>query len=270
MHNDLLLGKTTEYKSTYDASLLFPIDRQENRRRLPGESVAFYGVDVWNAYEISWLNSKGKPQVAVGVFNVPADSPSIIESKSFKLYLNSFNQSHYDDWSQVTELMQQDLSTAAGAPVTVELQSVKTAGAFDVLSGDCVDDLDIALDRYEPDAGLLSCKASAAVVEKTLVSHLLKSNCPVTHQPDWASLQITYRGPEIDEASVLAYIVSYREHSDFHEHCVESIFTDITQRCKPEFLQVYARYTRRGGLDINPLRSSEALSTVKNPRLIRQ
>lgn len=270
MHNELLLGKSTEYKSTYDASLLFPIPREENRQRLPGKAVTFYGVDVWNAYEVSWLNAKGKPQVAVAEFRIPADSTNIIESKSFKLYLNSFNQSRYEAWSQVNLLMQQDLSAVAGAEVQVELQAVNVSGGFDLLSGDCIDDIDMEMNQYEPDAALLQCNPEAPVIEKTLVSHLLKSNCPVTHQPDWASVQVSYRGPEIDESSLLAYIVSYREHSDFHEHCVESIFTDIRQRCNPEYLKVYARYTRRGGLDINPVRCSDQMDSVSNPRLIRQ
>jgi 7-cyano-7-deazaguanine reductase len=269
MHNELLLGKTTEYKSTYDASLLFPIARQDNRSRLPGDAIVSYGVDIWNAYEISWLNLKGVPQVAVGIFTVPAESTNIIESKSFKLYLNSFNQSHYASVNELVEIMVRDLSVAADARVGVELKSMQDSMPVEQLRGDCIDDLDITVDEYQPNANLLSI-ASTNVVEKTLVSHLLKSNCPVTNQPDWGSIQIDYKGAEISEESLLAYIVSYREHSDFHEHCVESIFADITQRCKPESLTVYARYTRRGGLDINPLRSSSVDVKATNPRLIRQ
>lgn len=253
------LGHDTAYPSHYDASLLFPIDRGANRATIGvGAPLPFHGADVWNAYELSWLDPRGKPQVAIGRFTVPADTPRIIESKSFKLYLNSLNQTRLPDAASYAERIERDLGAAAGGPVRVELippfrfRQERIAD----LAGDTLDDLDIAVDAYTPAPELLRCAADAQEVEETLTSDLLKSNCPVTGQPDWGSVQVRYRGRRLDHAALLAYIVSFREHAEFHEHCVERIFTDLMATCRPSSLRVYARYTRRGGLDINPWRAT--------------
>lgn len=272
-HVDTLLGKITEYVSVYTPSLLFPIPRQQSRLQLglePGV-LPFRGVDIWTAYEISWLNSDGKPEVAVAEFEVPATSPAIIESKSFKLYLNSFNQTEFADAESVARTLEADLSRAAGAAVNVRLTLLQQAtlsgrGHF---AGECIDNQPVRIDCYTPNADLLQLRDTAGVVSESLYSNLLKSNCPVTGQPDWASVLIQYRGAAIDRAGLLKYIISFREHQDFHEHCVERMFLDIQERCRPEALTVYARYTRRGGLDINPYRTNSAEGPV-DVRLVRQ
>jgi 7-cyano-7-deazaguanine reductase len=268
------LGKATEYQSHYAPELLYPIPRQLKRSELgiADAALPFVGDDLWNAYELSWLNTKGKPVVAVGTFRVQATSPNLIESKSFKLYLNSFNQTSFDSLEAVSAVMTRDLSAAAGSPVTVALESLsqRPQASIGTPDGFLLDDLDIACDRYQPAPELLTCRAGEAV-EETLYSHLLKSNCLVTGQPDWAMVVIRYRGAPIDRAGLLRYIVSFRNHNEFHEQCVERIFTDILQRCRPEALAVYARYTRRGGLDINPFRSTdECYGRAENTREIRQ
>lgn len=269
----LPLGKQTSYTSEYDPELLCPFPRQIKRDEIGvvGE-LPFQGVDLWNAYELSWLTPGGKPVVAMGEFRFPCASANLIESKSFKLYLNSFNQTRCPDVEAAAILMKQDLSAAAGAPVEVRLQE---AGEFDqvqfgVLPGRCIDDLDLEIDSYELDASVLDGAVDACrSVEETLHSHLLKSNCLVTSQPDWGSLMIHYRGSKIDEAALLRYLVSFRQHNEFHEQCVERIFVDLQCYCRPEQLTVYARYTRRGGLDINPFRSNFE-TDVDNIRLARQ
>jgi 7-cyano-7-deazaguanine reductase len=261
------LGHDVAYPDHYDATLLFPIERAENRALLgiaPGSPLPFIGDDVWNAYELSWLNARGKPQVALGRFTIPADTPRIIESKSFKLYLNSLNQTRLPDAAAYVERVERDTSAAAGGPVRFELT---LPGAFDQariasLSGETLDDLDIDIAAYTPMPALLRCEPRAAVVEETLTSDLLKSNCPVTGQPDWGSVQIRYRGPKLDRAALLAYIVSFREHAEFHEHCVERMFVDLMAACAPSQLSVCARYTRRGGLDINPWRATPGWETA--------
>lgn len=267
------LGQKTEYVSDYDAGLLFPIARAESRLSLSIDpnQLPFAGVDVWTGYELSWLNMKGKPCVAVAEFEFPCDSPSIVESKSFKLYLNSFNQTRFESLDEVSSLLQADLSAACGASVELRLSSLADASwaAVDGLQGACVDDLDVDIDCYHPQPELLQCEEGAGEVSELLYSHLLKSNCPVTGQPDWASVHIAYSGAKICRASLLRYVVSFREHQDFHEHCVERMFVDLMAHCKPKSLTVHARYTRRGGLDINPLRSTEAGLTVQK-RLVRQ
>lgn len=265
------LGEQTHYVSRYDPEQLFPIRRAETRASLgirPGD-LPFYGVDFWTGYEVSWLDERGKPQVALARFQIPCDSECLVESKSFKLYLNSFNQSVFARIEEVHDCLVQDLSRAAGATVGVELTPLARARlAVQEPAGDCLDDLPVTIEHYHPAPENLS--APKPIVSETLYSNLLKSNCPVTGQPDWATVEIRYRGPGIDREGLLRYIVSFREHQDFHEHCVERMFLDISERCRPEFLQVYARYTRRGGLDINPLRCSEALDTPLFQRLIRQ
>ena len=263
------LGKETVYANQYDSSLLYPIERDINwqARGVERTTLPFFGEDIWNSYEISWLNAKGKPIVALAEFHIPATSSHIIESKSFKLYLNSYNLTRFDDAAQVVAQMEKDLSKAAGGDVRVLLTSPQDAVAVETFIGECIDELDIEVSHYEPAPELLSAKGE--VVTEALVSHLLKSNCPVTGQPDWASIQITYTGAKIDQEGLLGYLISYREHGDFHEQCVETIFMDIWQQCKPEQLSVYARYVRRGGLDINPFRSSKD-ERPANMRLSRQ
>lgn len=256
--DELTLGKQTEYQSEYNPQLLQAVPRQLNRDQLNLSSpLPFKGEDLWTGYELSWLNSKGKPQVAIAEFLVPVDSPNLVESKSFKLYLNSFNQTRIDDWRQVQDMMIKDLSECAGKPVDVELMPVNQEAPFQVtgLPGKNIDALDIEVTDYEFNAELLS--TNEKIVTTTLNSHLLKSNCLITSQPDWASVVIEYTGCEIDEASLLKYLISFRMHNEFHEQCVERIYCDIMAHCQPEQLTVYARYTRRGGLDINPFRSSE-------------
>ncbi len=266
---DAPLGQDVSYPDAYDASLLFPIARSLNREKLAIPH-HWHGADIWNAYEISWLNSKGKPIVGVARFTFSPDSPRLIESKSFKLYLNSFNEERYAHAALVRERMAADLSAAAGAPVTVEICTEIRQEAFlcAPLQGICIDDTDIEITTYRPSAGLLRCVPGAGTVTETLTSDLLKSNCPVTGQPDWGSVQIAYTGPQIDRAALLKYIVSLRQHNEFHEHCVEQLYCDIWASCQPESLLVYARYTRRGGLDINPWRSNlpTSVSQTRTPR----
>ena len=267
---DSPLGKQSSYVTHYDASLLFPIARQGKRDELGLKgTLPFYGVDIWNAYEVSWLNLHGKPQIAIAGVSVPADSPNIIESKSFKLYLNSFNQTRLAGKEALLELLRADLSAGVGAPVQVSLTMQDEFGKFGMgeLEGMLLDRLDIEIDSYMPDANLLTANFDEPDVEEVLVSHLLKSNCLVTGQPDWGSVQIRYAGPQINQEGLLRYLIGFREHNEFHEQCVERIFVDILQHCKPQKLAVYARYTRRGGLDINPWRSN--YSTAKPPSNLR-
>jgi 7-cyano-7-deazaguanine reductase len=267
-----LLGKSVSYSESYAPELLFPIPRAAKRDEIGVPlPLPFHGVDIWNAYELSWLDPRGKPVVALAEFRIPALSPNIIESKSFKLYLNSFAQTRLDCIAEVERRLYQDLSAAAAAPVSVKLQH---AGGFAQetlceLDGDVIDELDIAIDSYDAPQPEFLTVAGDDIVEEALVSHLLKSNCPVTGQPDWASVQIRYRGARMDRAGLLRYLVSFRRHSDFHEQCVERIFMDISHRCAPQALAVYARYTRRGGLDINPFRSTGD-EVPANPRGARQ
>lgn len=270
-HNDLAnapLGHTVSYPKSYDASVLFAIDRANNRASL-GPLPAWQGADLWTAYELSWLNPKGKPVVAMGLFTVPHDTPRLIESKSFKLYLNSFNESRFDSLEQVVGIMRTDLEAACGGPMGITITPLRadTRELCTALPGENIDDLDVEIRHYQPASGLLQCDPTTTVTE-TLTSDLLKSNCPVTGQPDWGSVQITYTGPKIDRAALLQYIVSLRQHNEFHEHCVETLYCDIWRECKPVALTVYARYTRRGGLDINPWRSSHPVEVAvqRTPR----
>ncbi|CAH0226344.1 MULTISPECIES: NADPH-dependent 7-cyano-7-deazaguanine reductase QueF [Pseudomonas] len=267
------LGKSSEYISTYTPSLLFPIPRAAKWAELglSAETLPYKGVDFWNCFELSWLLPSGKPVVAIGEFSIPADSPNIIESKSFKLYLNSLNQTAFADTQSLEATLRTDLSSAAGKPVSVRIRSLADIEAEGVMAlpGVCIDGLDINVSSYEhPRPELLRCDDSR-VVEESVHSHLLKSNCPVTSQPDWGSVVVEYRGAALDHASLLEYIVSFRQHSDFHEQCVERIFLDLQRLLKPEKLTVYARYVRRGGLDINPYRSTENTQFL-NVRLARQ
>jgi len=268
------LGKTSAYRTDYAPELLFPIPRQGKRDELGLKgTLPFFGVDIWNGYELSWLNMRGKPQVAVARFTIPADSPNLIESKSFKLYLNSFNQTRLAGPDALKILLQQDLSAAAGASVhvTLTMQEDFEKLAMGELEGQLLDRLDIDVDNYSPQPETLKANFDELPVEETLVSHLLKSNCLVTGQPDWGSVQISYYGPQIDQESLLKYLIGFREHNEFHEQCVERIFTDILRQCKPQHLTVYARYTRRGGLDINPWRTNfSSAQRPSNSRNARQ
>ena len=264
------LGKPSTYCSQYEPSLLFPIARQGKRDELGLHgTLPFFGVDIWNAYEVSWLNLRGKPEVAIATIVVPADSPNIIESKSFKLYLNSFNQTRLAGSEALLSLLRTDLSAGFGAPVQVTLTLAHEFATLKMsqMEGILLDRLDIEVDSYQPNPLLLLADQSETTVQETLVSHLLKSNCLVTGQPDWGSVQIQYVGAPINQEGLLKYLIGLREHNEFHEQCVERIFIDILRRCKPSKLAVYARYTRRGGLDINPWRSN--FSTGKPPSNLR-
>jgi 7-cyano-7-deazaguanine reductase len=271
--HDSQLGKDTRYPDRYDPQLLFAIPRAAGRAELGiGGDLPFEGVDIWNAYELSWLDARGKPAVALAEFRIPADSPAIVESKSFKLYLNSFNRERVAGIDEMRARLQRDLSAATGSDIAVALIAPERfpAVALAELEGESIDGLALDIDDYGPPEPAYLRHADAAVeVEETLVSDLLKSNCPVTGQPDWASVQIRYAGPRIDRAGLLRYLISFREHAGFHEQCVERIFVDIQHRCAPARLSVYARYTRRGGLDINPWRGSRN-SSPPNPRGARQ
>lgn len=268
-----MLSRAVACPTTYDPGLLFPIPRREARARLGlDEALPFVGVDIWNAYELSWLDPRGKPQVALAEIRVPAASPNLVESKSLKLYLNGFAQEKLANAEILRTLVTADLSAAAGAPVSATLIAPTSPQAFPVgvLPGELIDGVAIAIEHYGPPAPELLKVDPEALVEETLVSHLFRSNCPVTGQPDWASVQVAYAGPRIDRASLLRYLVSYRSHSDFHEACVERIFLDLRERCAPARLSVYARFTRRGGLDINPFRALPGAAMPDNLRLSRQ
>jgi 7-cyano-7-deazaguanine reductase len=274
------LGRASAYADRYDPSLLFPIPRATQREAmgLRGDALPFFGADLWTAFELSWLNARGRPQVAIAHITVPCETPHIIESKSFKLYLNSFNHSVFADAEAVRERLRLDLAEAAwrgsgrsgGIGVRLVMPEAFAREKVQELEGLDLDRLDIECTHYQPAPELLSCDATQPAVEETLCSRLLKSNCLVTGQPDWGSVQIHYSGAPIDQAGLLAYIVSFRNHNEFHEPCVERMFRDIMERCRPHKLAVHARYTRRGGLDINPFRTSFPQALPPNARTARQ
>jgi 7-cyano-7-deazaguanine reductase len=273
------LGKSASYPETYAPEVLFPLPRATQRALIGvGDKPLFMGADLWTAYELSWLNLKGKPQVALVRLVVPADSPNIIESKSLKLYLGSFANTPLAGPDEVLVRLRADLARAlwqgASQPGAVGVQLV-LPDAFDrepveELDGLNLDRLDIECTRYQPAPELLTAQFDEAPVTETFTSQLLKSNCLVTGQPDWGSVQIRYSGPQIDQAGLLQYLVSFRNHNEFHEHCVERIFMDIWHHCRPSQLTVYARYTRRGGLDINPFRTSHPQALPRSVRTARQ
>ena len=268
---DSPLGKPAAYGDRYDPGLLFAIERAPQRVALGiGDALPFSGADLWTAYELSWLDPHGKPEVAIARFSVPADSPRIVESKSLKLYLNSFSQTPFDSAAGVERAIAADLGRAFGTGLAVELVAPPAFARLRVeeLAGESIDDLPIEVHDYSPRPDLLA--ASGAAVADALVSQLFKSNCPVTGQPDWGSVQVRYRGPRIDRAGLLRYLVSFRQHAGFHEHCVERIFVDVRERCRPEQLTVYARFTRRGGIDINPFRSDWEQPPPPDVRTARQ
>ena len=273
------LGKASPYADQYDPGLLFPIARAPKRSEIGiTGSVPFVGADLWTAFELSWLNERGKPQVALAHFTVPCETPNIVESKSFKLYLNSFNQTRFATAQDVQARLRADISEAvwrgAQHPGTVGVRLLLPE-QFDQepvheLDGLNLDRLDIECHTYQPASELLRTATDEAPVSEVLVSHLLKSNCLVTGQPDWGSVRIAYTGPQIDQERLLQYLVSFRNHNEFHEQCVERIYMDLWTRCQPIKLEVYARYTRRGGLDINPWRTSHPQAMPKNVRTARQ
>lgn len=265
------LGQSTVYVETYSPELLFPISRTFARDKIGlSASLPFDGVDLWSGYEISWLNLNGKPEIAIADFSFPCTSPNVIESKSFKLYLNSFNQSKYESIEHVQNVIQNDLSKASGANVSVDLFSphkLKNT-TFQEFPGLCLDSLDIKTDVYEVHKNFLKT-SNESTVDEVLYTNLLKSNCLATGQPDWGSVLVHYKGPKIDREGLLKYFISFRRHSGFAEHCAEQIFNDLLAQCRPEQLTVYARYTRRGGLDINPFRSNFEKAPA-NTRQFRQ
>jgi len=266
----LSLGKTSSYREYYAPELLQAVPRSLNRAELQlPNGLPFHGADRWNGYELSWLNNKGKPQIAILQALVPASSTNLIESKSFKLYLNSFNQSKIESLHTLQSTLCKDLSACAGEHVQLRLFSPNQFSELQLATWEsqCIDELDIDVDSYQLDPSYL--RAQGALVSETLSSHLLKSNCLITNQPDWASILIRYHGPAIDREGLLRYLISFRQHNEFHEQCVERIFCDLMEFCRPQQLSVYARYTRRGGLDINPFRSNFE-SIYPEQRLPRQ
>jgi len=270
--NETPLGKTSEYVDQYTPSLLFPVPRQAARETLalePG-ALPFHGVDVWNAYELSWLNGKGKPVVAMAELTVPCTSPNIIESKSLKLYLNSCANTRFAGPQEVRAALEQELTRVAGAPVAVRLFDLQEAARLPLWQeqGLLVDTLDVAIEDFQYNADWLSCEQGGEQ-SAVLVSHLLRSRCPVTDQPDWGSVQVCYTGAPIDPAGFLRYLVSLRNHQGFHEQVIERLFVDIQRRCAPRHLSVYGRFTRRGGLDINPFRCDREEAPA-NRRTVRQ
>lgn len=252
---DSVLGRHVDYPRHYDPGLLFPIARTLGRTPIGIDDGAlpFIGIDRWHAYELSWLDARGKPRVATATISVPAGSPNLVESKSLKLYLNAFNAARFDSDAAVRACIARDLSQAAGGEVDVAFGLPPMDASA---SGTSLDELDIAVDHYGPPRAEFLAADGHASVEETLTSALLKSNCPVTGQPDWARVSISYRGPRIDREGLLRYLVSFRDHAEFHEQCVERIFVDLLHHARPEALSVEARYTRRGGLDINPWRAT--------------
>ncbi len=271
--NDTALGKRSEAVSQYTPSLLFPIDRSRMRGDLiaPGSELPFEGVDLWTAWELTWLDRDGKPEVGVLQISVPCDSRAIVESKSLKLYLGSFAQTPFASAYDVVRTLESDISVTVGAQVVVDLLTISQATQAGIASmtGESLDTIRIAAPVYQPDAGLLQRLETARLVSETLYTNLFRSLCPVTGQPDMASVQISYTGPRIEHEDLLRYLVSFRDYPGFHEHCVERIFVDILARCRPRELSVYARFLRRGGIDINPFRSTG--KAVPSPtRLVRQ
>ena len=265
------LGKKSQYATQYNADLLFPISRAGKREELGLnlQRLPFYGRDLWYAYELSWLNPRGKPVVRVATFEMPFDTPNVIESKSFKLYLNSFNQSVFADENSVQAALKKDLSAATGGEVSVTLMTIQDMEmlGFHTASGKCLDDIDIEITAYDYAPSLL--RKAGGKTKEIVCSHLLKSNCLVTGQPDWGTLVVEYEGEAIDHASLLQYICSFREHHEFHEQCVERVFADLINAFQFDELTVYAQYVRRGGLDINPWRSTKKTLPEKL-RFIRQ
>lgn len=268
------LGKQSDYGSSYNPSRLYPIPRSGKRQEIgiDPNNLPFFGFDCWNHYEVSWLNNKGKPLVAIAEITYDCNSPKIIESKSLKLYFNSLNNTKFNNITELEAIIQKDLEERVEADVIVTIHVLEKLTDITLQTsfpGESLDELDIECSVYQVDPSFLSVHDE--LVEETLYSDLLKSNCLVTHQPDWGSIQIAYRGKKINREGLLKYLISYRNHNEFHEQCIERIFIDIMRYCNPTSLTVYGRYTRRGGLDINPYRTTEkSLFDGRNHRLIRQ
>ncbi|MCC4831054.1 NADPH-dependent 7-cyano-7-deazaguanine reductase QueF [Shewanella sp. 10N.7] len=268
----LTLGQTTQYQAEYDASLLQGVPRKLNRDAIElTDTLPFQGADIWTGYELSWLNAKGKPMVAIIEVYLAIESDNLIESKSFKLYLNSYNQTRFDSVEQVQQTLVTDLSLCANGNVSVKVIEPKHFNTQRIveLPGHCIDELDIEIDDYQFKPEYLENSTDDKHVAETLTSNLLKSNCLITSQPDWGSVMVRYQGPKIDREKLLRYLISFRQHNEFHEQCVERIFTDLKRYCECTKLTVYARYTRRGGLDINPFRS-DFEQPAETHRLARQ
>jgi len=266
------LGRESQYSDQYSPDFLFPISRRDVRKTwLTADPLPFTGEDIWNAYELTWLDTHGKPQIAVAEIRIPAESEFMVESKSLKLYLNSFAGTVFASSADVLQSIEKDLSALTGDTVSVQVFSNETPKFTNVrqLPGFCIDGISTTCDSSEVDPRLLKIQVNANIVQEELYSNLLRSHCPVTNQPDTGSILISYSGPQIEPSSLLRYIVSYRNHQAYHEDCVERIFMDIMERCAPEKLSVYARYVRRGGIDINPFRSNFE-KRAKNARLWRQ
>ncbi len=270
------MGKSTEYPDHYRPDLLSPIARNDNRHLLglDDTELPFKGADIWNAYEISCLDSHGKPLVFIGRFIFPADSQNLVESKSLKMYLNSLNQEKVVSPSQLAETIARDLSRAAVSQVEVTLASPGEMTMPDLPAGKCLDALDIGMDTYKVSRSLLEEEGDPLfeeITEEILYTNLFRSNCPITNQPDWATVTLCYRGRKIPQTSLLKYLVSYRRHNDYHENCVERIFCDLMAVFELRALTVEANFLRRGGLDINPVRTTEKdLNYHGFPRYIRQ
>jgi len=268
------LGKTSVQPAAYDPALLFAVPRASAREALGIDASAplpFVGQDVWTAYELSWLDARGKPMAAMGELRVPAASPHLVESKSLKLYLNGFNAERLESADALRARVVEDLSRATGAQVSLELIGRNSPfGPSVTRAGESLDALDLSIEHYGPPLPELLTSDPERRVEETLATDAFKSNCPVTGQPDFASVWIRYRGARIDRAALLRYLVSYREHAALHEQCVERIFCDLQSRCSPDALAVAARFTRRGGLDINPQRASRAYAVDWPGRTLRQ
>lgn len=268
------LGRSSNYDSQYNPDRLFAIPRAAKRQEIGIDPIhlPFYGFDCWNHYELSWLNRNGKPMVAVAEIIYDCTTPYLIESKSLKLYFNSFNNTQFKDSEELRLIAEQDIAKRLAGNVTIKIHSLQEKRLSQIESapkGICLDDLDVICSVYLVEPRYLSIENN--IVEEILYSDLLKSNCLVTHQPDWGSVQIAYNGPQINREGLLKYLVSFRNHNEFHEQCIERIFIDILNHCKPKTLTVYGRYTRRGGLDINPYRSTELVNPKGlNRRLVRQ
>lgn len=259
------------YKDRIDPTLLCPVSRRSQRAEMGLiDPLPFWGWDIWTAYELSWLNPQGKPQIALADFFFRADSPYLIESKSLKFYLNSLNQTLFESGAGLQSRISEDLARVSGSPVQVVLKLPENFGRerIETLPGESLDHLELNVSRYRVDPGFLAVKKE--IIEETLTSDLFKTNCPITGQPDWAGIQIRYRGPAMERTGLLKYLISFREHQAFHETCVERIFLDLSRCCRPEKLAVYARYTRRGGLDINPFRTNYERTCPANFRTARQ
>ena len=266
--NSSPLGEKSIYADQYDNSLIFPIERAIKRREIGinKKTPPFYGYDILNAYELSWLASNGKPEVAVAEIIYPCDSVCLVESKSLKLYLNSFNGTVFDSAEHVKDVIEHDLSNKLKTHVLVKLIDINQKMDFCLPEGESIDGF-YKEDFSDPFIGIIH---GIAVKNEQIYSNLLKSNCPVTLQPDWGTLMITYSGPKINRFSLLHYILSLRNLNEFHEQCIEKIYMEINKNCQPDYLQVYGRYTRRGGIDINPYRSTMNDPVPENIRTFRQ